>query len=215
LLFADNTDKDIACGSKLEGDSKFWHASCSQQSGTINDDDMICFFSDSIFSSCSDWDTKNVDDSGLGSDFKIFNNVLYDEEFAMDQPTTCPNIYKGALHGIINPLFEDQNDLLDEGCVDLNCDSLSLCCKGSSYSSSDCDSDYDLNSLVGEVHDRPDVDNQPAFHEKKFGDYSSIFTSASFGWEYSSKQNDGMQGLVCLIDYQFVPKPMDWYFYSE
>jgi hypothetical protein len=145
----------------------------------------------------------------------VFGNALYNENFDMDQPTTCPNIYKGALHGIINPLFEDQSDLVVEGCVDLSCDSLSVCCKKSDDSFLDCDNDYDFNPLVGEVPDRQNFDDQPALHGKFFDDCSSIFTSASYVWEYSSKQSCGMQEPVYIIGYQFVPEYAIGHFYSE
>lgn len=176
---------------------------------------MVCLLDDSASSSYSDYNVESLLGSGSNSDFKVFNNILYNEELNMDQPTTCPNIYKGALHGIVNPLFEDRNDLLDEDCVVLNCDSLSLCCKRPGFSSSDCGSDYDLDPLVGEVHDRLHFEDQPALHERYFVDYSYVFTSVSCDWEYSSKQNDSMQEPIFADGYKYVPEYAGWYFYSE
>ena len=68
--------------------------------------------------------------------------------------------------------------------MDLNCDSLSICCEKSDCSSSIYDSDYGLDPSVGEVHDRPNFEDQPELHEKYFDDYSSVFTKISFDWEY-------------------------------
>ena len=38
---------------------------------------------------------------------------MYDEDIDVDQPIICQNVYKGALHGIVNPLFEDHDEVLD------------------------------------------------------------------------------------------------------
>ena len=109
LLSAGNTDEDIACINEDEDGFRSWHADCIEQSGAIiKGDNLVC---DSGSSSYSDWGIEGMHDSGVGSGFKAFNNALYNEEFDMDQPITCPNFYKGTLHGIINPLFEPQNNL--------------------------------------------------------------------------------------------------------
>ena len=60
--------------------------------------------------SCDDYDsfssyTKSVHDNDVRNYFKDFTNPLYDEEFDVDQHITCYNVYKEALHGVINPLF--------------------------------------------------------------------------------------------------------------
>ena len=85
--------------------------------------------------------------------------------------------------------------------MDLNCDSLSVGCKKSDCSFSDCDSDYDLNPLVDEVHDRQKIEDQPALHEKYSDDCSFECTSVSFDWEHSSEQSYGIQGLVFVDIY--------------
>lgn len=124
---------------------------------------MVCLLHDSISSSYSDFGSydESVHESGMGREFKVFNNILYDEEYDSDKPTTCPNIYKATLHGIINPLFGVQIDLSDLGDLDMNVDLLSYCCRISDYSSTLCDSDYGLDSLVGEVLDEANFEDQP------------------------------------------------------
>ena len=61
-------------------------------------------------SSCDDSDfssshAESAHDSDVRNGLKVFTNPLYGEEFDVDQHITCYNVYKGALHGVINPLF--------------------------------------------------------------------------------------------------------------
>ena len=50
---------------------------------------------------------ESLHDSGMYSEFKVFNNTLYDEDFDNDQPILFCDVYKGFLHGIINPFYEE------------------------------------------------------------------------------------------------------------
>lgn len=140
----------------------------------------------------------------------MFDNTLYAEEYDMDHPTTCPNIYNRALHGIINPLFEVQTDLLD---VDFNCDSLSCCCLKSYVSGDDIDCSLDFS--VDEVLDRPNFENQPALHAKIFDDCSSTSTSTSYDGEFSSVYKNDTWEPTLALGYQFVPKYVNCHLYSK
>ena len=91
----------------------------------------------------------------MGSEFKVYTNPLYGEEFDIDQLMFCQDVQQGSLHGVINPLFEEHMELLDLVENDLNTDTLSYCYKRSSGSSSECDGEsideiasHDMNNKV-------------------------------------------------------------------
>ena len=77
----------------------------------------------------------------MGSEFKVFNNALYDGDLDDSQLIFCHNVYKGALHGIVNPLFEEHLEVSDLVELDVNVDMLSYCCEKLECSSSICDSE--------------------------------------------------------------------------
>ena len=44
-------------------------------------------------------------DNELGSGFKVYDNLLYDDNVDDSQPIFCHNVQRGPLHGVINLLF--------------------------------------------------------------------------------------------------------------
>ena len=63
----------------------------------------------------------------MGSEFKVYTNALYDEGCHDQQPIFFPNVQRGSLHGIINPFFEEDLEVLDLVGLDANGDMLSYC----------------------------------------------------------------------------------------
>jgi hypothetical protein len=81
-------------------------------------------------SSCDDFEfssshAESVHNRDVRNSFKVFTNQLYGEEFNVDQHITCYNFYKRALHGVINPLFEEDMECLDLFENEFNDDTLS------------------------------------------------------------------------------------------
>ena len=92
--------------------------------------DTICLIDEKEcdFSSCFDFPSyvESFHNDEMDNEFKVFNNDLYDEDFDFDQPITFHNIYKGTLHGVINPLFEEDTKVQDLVELGFNVDILSL-----------------------------------------------------------------------------------------
>ena len=125
----------------------------------------------------------------MGSEFKMYTNALYDEDIDDDQPIFCQNVQGGSLHGVINPLFEEDMEVLDLVELDANGDTLSCYCDKSACSSlSICDSDSNLNvAFDDEVLDGVVFENQLAFHNKFYDDLCYMNTNQHFDCEDASE----------------------------
>ena len=75
----------------------------------------------------------------MGSEFKVYTNALYDEGCDDEHLIFRPNVQRGSLHGVINPLFEEDMEVSNLVGLDANGDTLSYCCNKLEYCSSICD----------------------------------------------------------------------------
>ena len=79
--------------------------------------DTICLVEeiekDSSYSSDFSSHVESFHEDRVGSEFKVYNNALYDDACEDEQPMFCPNVQRGSLHGVINPLFEVDMEVSD------------------------------------------------------------------------------------------------------
>lgn len=159
-----------------------------RENNESNIDLYATFFIDGVdvVSSCDDSDfsssyAKSVHDSGVRNDFKVFTNPLYGEYFYVDQHITCYNIYKGALHGVVNPLFEEHMECSDLVNADIDDDMLSYYCKRSNCSSSRCDNENDNDvascDVDNKVLEEVVIKNQLAPCNEFYGEYSNMMAN--------------------------------------
>ena len=85
--------------------------------------------SESSYSSDFSSHAESLHEDEMGSEFKVYTNALYDEDLDNDQPIFCQDVQKGSLHGVINPLFEEDMECSDLVEDDFNDDTLSYYCK--------------------------------------------------------------------------------------
>lgn len=97
----------------------------------------------------------SVCDNTLGNGFKVYDNSLYDEDCDENQPIFCQDVQKGSLHGVINPLFEEDMEFPYLVENEFNTDTLSYYYEKSdvSYSKYECESieeiaSHDINKKV-------------------------------------------------------------------
>ena len=105
-------NKVVACSEGFRNESWFIQNGYPKQDNEENVImDTICLVgeieSESSYSSEFSSYVGSFCEDRMGSDIKVFNNALYDEDFDNDQPIICHNVYKGTLHEVINPLFEE------------------------------------------------------------------------------------------------------------
>ena len=91
---------------------------------------------------------ESLHEEKMGNDFKVYTNTLYDEDCDDEQPIFCPNVQRGSLYGIINPLFEEDMEVLDLVGLNANGDILSYCFNESEYCSSICDIEFSNNITI-------------------------------------------------------------------
>jgi hypothetical protein len=131
---------------------------------------------------------ESLHEDEVGSDFKVYTKVLYDEGCDDEHPIFCPNDQRGSLHGIINPLFEE--DLEGSGLVELhaNGDTLSYCYNKSEYCSSICDVEFSNDiafcELEDEVFDGNFFEEKPTLHSKFYDDSYEVKNNQNFNCEY-------------------------------
>ena len=142
-----------------------------------------------IVSSCNDSNlssshAKSIHDNNIENGFKVFTNPLYDENFDVGQHITCYNAYNGALHGIINPLFEERMEFLDLVNTNLDDDTLSYYNRRSDFFSSRCDNDNDGGVASYDVHnellDEAIVEDQPTLYKEVYGEFSNMIANPFF-----------------------------------
>lgn len=123
---------------------------------------------------------ESVHDSDVRNGFKVYTNPLHGEEFDVDQYITCPSVYKGALHGVINPLFEEHMEVSDLAKNKFNDDTLSYYCKRSDCSSSKYDNEYDHDIASGydnKVFDETVIENLPIPCNVFYDEYFNVMTN--------------------------------------
>ena len=88
------------------------------------------------------------------------------------------------MHGVINPLFEENFELSDLVEPDVNDDEVSYYCEKSVCPSSVCDSEY-VNDVAfdNEVFDQVVVDDQLACISKFYDDYSHVIANPLYDYE--------------------------------
>ena len=155
-------NKVAACSEGFRNESWSIHNGYPKQNNEENVImDNICLVGEieSESSSSSDFSSyvESLHEDEMGNEFKVYTNSLYDEDCDDDQPTFFQNVQRGSLHGVINPLFEDDMEVSDLVEDDINCDTQSYCCNKSDCSSSICDRKYSNDAtfyeLEGEVLD--------------------------------------------------------------
>lgn len=82
----------------FEDESWYLHIDFPKQNNESNVDmNIICFLDEIEYESSCDSNfashIESLHDSGMGSEFKVFNNAFYDEDYDSDQPTSCHNVY--------------------------------------------------------------------------------------------------------------------------
>lgn len=130
----------------------------------------------------------------------VFANPLYDEDIDVDQPILCPNVYKGALHGIVNLLFEEYMDEHGLHNSNLNDDEMSICSEKSDYSFSHDGSGLEVDIAfcvdTNELHDMDYVINKSTPCSGCSSDYFHVISNPLFGCEETLEN----LGLVLEID---------------
>ena len=127
----------------------------------------------------------------MGNGFKMYTNALYDENPEDDKSIFWQNFQRRSLHGVINPLFEEDMEGLDLANDVFNDDTLSYYCKRSDLSSSKCDGEsideiasYEIDN---KVFDKVVVENQHAPYSKFYDEYSNVITSPIANFKESLK----------------------------
>ena len=120
---------------------------------------------------------ESVHDSDIRNDFKVFVDLLYDDEFDVDQHITCHNTYKGSLYGIINSLFEEHMECLDLVEDEFNDDTFSYYSERSNCSTFECDSENDdvaSDEIDNKVFDEVVIENLSAHCNEFYDEYSNM-----------------------------------------
>ena len=128
----------------------------------------------------------------MGNGFKVRNNALYDDAYEDEQPIFFPDIQKGCLHEIINPLFEEDNmELLDLAGSDANGDTLSYCCDKSGCCSSifevEISNDVALCECEDEVLSGVVLEKKLTLHGNIYNDSNEVNTNQHFSYEDTSE----------------------------
>ena len=125
----------------------------------------------------------------MGSEFKIYNNALYDA-CEDEQPMFCPDVQRGSLHGIINPLFADDMEVSDAMGLDANLDALSYYCSESdccfSVSNVKFSNDMVTAECEDEVFDGVIFEEKPTLHGNVYNDSNEVNTNRHFSYEDTS-----------------------------
>ena len=161
--------------------------------------------------------TESFHEDEMGSKFKVYTNTLYDDACEDEQPMFCPNVQKGLLHGVINPLFEDDMEVSGLAGLDANCDTLSYYCNKSNYCSSISDVESSNDVVFGECED--EVFNGVVFedkltlHGKIYDDSNEVNANKHFNYENTSEGyeifSDCDEDVMCEYksDYSFDIQP--------
>lgn len=124
---------------------------------------------------------QSVLDSGVRSGFKVYTNALYGEDPDDDQLMFFQDVQQGSLHGVINPLFEENSEFSNLVELGINDDELSYCCEKSVYSSPECDSEYTNQNFncdyEDKVFDEMVIENSPAPCNEFYDGHSNVKTN--------------------------------------
>lgn len=127
----------------------------------------------------------------VGSEFKVYNNALYDDACEDEQSMFYPNVQRGSLHGVINPLFEEDVEFSDLAGLDANCDTLSYCCNKLEYCSSIPDVEISNDAIFGEcedeVFDGVSFEEKLTLHGNFCDDSNEVNTNQHFNYEDTSE----------------------------